>query len=177
MQTSRGLACGFGFKENVGKARSQGIELEVAAHPTERLALTFGGTYIDAELAEDVPNLAAQDGDPVPFLPRFSINTSAEYSFPVNSTMQAFLWGNLQYVDDRRTEFSSQNANFRRMSDYSVLDLRAGVVWNDTEISVFANNVADSRGVNRATFRPPFDPESKIRVQPRTVGITVRKNF
>lgn len=91
--------------------------------------------------------------------------------------MNGFVWANLQYVDDRRTEFSTQHPNFRTMDDYEVLNLRAGVLWQETEISVFANNVADSRGVERALFRPPFDPEAKIRVHPRTVGLTVRRSF
>ena len=177
MQTSRSFDCGFGFRENVGGATSQGIELELNAHLTEGLTLSLGGSYTNSELSEDVPNLSAVKGDRAPFVPEYSFNGSAEYILPIANGMDAFIWANLQYVGERFTEFNRATTNDRKMDQYTIANLRIGVEWENLEISLFANNLLDSHGVVRALRRPPFDPDAVIRVEPRTIGITVRGNF
>ncbi len=177
MQTSRGFECGFGFKENVGEATSQGIELELNARVTENLSLYLGGTYINSELAQDVPNLGAEEGDKAPFVPEFAFNTSADYVRPLTDTMDGFIWANVQYVGERNSHFSDDDANFRAMDGYFVSNLRVGTRWDNLELSVFANNLFDGRGVIRAMRRPPFDPDATIKVEPRTIGVSLRANF
>ncbi len=177
MQTTRSFTCGFGFRENVGAATSQGVELELTARPIDGLTISVGGSYIDTTLDVDVPNLDALAGDPAPYVPKYSLNSTVEYSFPVTNTMGGYVWGNLQHIGDRGTEFSTNNALYQKMEDYQVVNLRAGLEFEHAEVSVFANNLFDSRGVVRALGRPPFDPQAAIRVQPRTIGVTVRGNF
>jgi outer membrane receptor protein involved in Fe transport len=178
MQTSRSFDCGFGFRENVGKATSHGVELELQAALSERWVLGFGGAYIDATLSEDVPNLGAQDGDQVPYVPKLSFSASADYVFPVNQTLDGFFWGNVQYVDDRHTEFNHDpTTNYRKMDAFAVANLRTGVRWDGYDLSLYVHNVFDDDGVIRALRRPPFDPDAVIRTQPRTIGLMLRKYF
>jgi outer membrane receptor protein involved in Fe transport len=178
MQTSRSFDCGFGFRENVGKATSQGVELELQAALSERWVLGFGGAYIDATLSEDVPNLGAEDGDQVPYVPELSFSASADYVFPVNQTVDGFFWGNVQYVGDRHTEFNHDPAtNYRKMDAFTVANLRTGVRWDGYDLSLYVHNVFDDGGVIRALRRPPFDPDAVIRTQPRTIGLMLRKHF
>lgn len=178
MQTSRSFDCGFGFRENVGKATSHGVELELQAALSERWVLGFGGAYIDATLSEDVPNLGAQDGDQVPYVPKLSFSASADYVFPVNQTLDGFFWGNVQYVDDRHTEFNHDpTTNYRKMDAFAVANLRTGVRWDGYDLSLYFHNVFDDDGVIRALRRPPFDPDAVIRTQPRTIGLMLRKYF
>ena len=177
MQTNRAFFCGFGFRENVGEVTSKGIELELTAQVTEDLILGFAGSWIDSELAEDVPNLNAVKGDQAPFVAEFSFNASADYRYPISDSLEGFAWGNVVYVGDRHTQFSPDSANYRKMESYSVVNVRAGVLWRDMEFSIFANNLLDDDGVARALRRPPFDPDSVIRVEPRTVGVAIRTYF
>ena len=177
MQTSRSFECGFGFKENVGDATSKGVELEVTVKPIEGLVLSAGGAYINTSLDADVPNLDAQKGDAAPFVPEISFTASAEYSTQLNETLEGFGWMNVQYTDDRSTEFSEQHSNYRKMDAYTLANLRFGVRFSGYEISLFANNLLDDDGVVRAIGRPPFDPPASIRVTPRTVGVTFRGGF
>ncbi len=177
IQTSRSFDCGFGFRENVGQATSQGIEFEINALLTENLTFNFGTSYISSELDQDVPNLGAIEGDKAPFVPEFAFTSSLEYTRPISDTMDGFLWTNIQHVGTRNTEFDLQAANNRRMDDYTLANVRLGVKWDNYEISLFANNLLDSGGVIRALRRPPFDPDARIRVEPRTIGITVRTEF
>lgn len=178
MQTSRSFDCGFGFRENVGTATSQGVELELHAALSERWVLGFGGAYIDSTLSEDVPNLGAQDGDQVPYVPKLSFSASADYVFPVNQTLDGFFWGNVQYVGDRHTEFNHDPAtNYRKMDAFAVANLRTGVRWDSYDVSLYVHNLFDDDGVIRALRRPPFDPDAVIRTQPRTIGLMLRKHF
>ncbi len=177
MQTQRSFACGFGFRENVGKATSQGVEVEFTASPLDGLILTLGGSYVDSELGEDVPNLEAEKGDSTPFVPDLMLNGSVEYRHPLTHDLYGFIWANMSYIDDRGTEFSKSQPNYRHMSDYTVANMRIGVDKANWELSLYANNLMDSRGTIRALRRPPFDPDAQIRLQPRTVGVTARYTF
>lgn len=177
MQTSRSFECGFGFRENVGKATSQGLEFELNANLTDNLSANFGVSYINSELDQDVPNLGAEKGDKAPFVPEFSFNGTVEYNQPISGDTNGFIWSNIQHVGKRNTEFDLEAANARNMSSYTLANLRVGVMWEAYEISLFANNLFDSGGVIRALRRPPFDPDARIRVEPRTIGVSLRGNF
>ncbi len=178
MQTSRSFDCGFGFRENVGEVISQGAEFEMTAQLTDALVFGFGGSYVNSELNQDVPNLNAVKGDPAPYVAKWSFNTSADYRRPISDTMEGFIWGNVVYIGDRHTEFNHDpNTNYRKMDAYAVTNLRVGVSWRNMEFSLFANNLFDDGGVVRALRRPPFDPDAVIRIEPRTVGVTVRSYF
>lgn len=177
MQTQRRLDCGFGFRENVGGATSDGVELEVTANPIQGLTLTAGGAYIDSKLSTDVKNLKAKEGDKAPFVPEFTFSSSAEYVFAVSDDLDAFVYAGYQYMGERFTEFSPQLSTYRKMDAYNVVNLRAGLTHEGVELSIYANNALDSRGVIRALPASPFDPEARIRITPRTVGANIRVAF
>lgn len=177
MQTARSFTCGFGFKENVGGATSQGVEIEIKARITDGLTVSFGSSYIKSELDQDVINLGAVEGDQAPFVPELSFVASAEYRFPLANGMEGFIWTDLQHVGTRHTEFNHQADNYRRMDEYTLANLRIGVEWENVEVSVFAKNLFDDRGAIRALRRPPFDPDAVIRVEPRTIGVRVKGQF
>lgn len=177
MQTARRLNCGFGFRENVGGATSDGVELEIIYQPIDGLTLTAGGAYIDSKLSTDVVNLKAKKGDKAPFVPETTFNASAEYNFALTGTLDAFVYGNFQHIGERATEFSPQHPSYRKMEAYNLVNLRAGLIHGNVEYSIYANNALDDRGVIRAMPASPFDPEAKIRVTPRTIGANVRMTF
>ncbi|MEP4891926.1 MAG: TonB-dependent receptor [Aliiglaciecola sp.] len=177
MQTSRSFECGFGFRENVGEATSQGIEFEVSMRPVEALTLSVGGAYIKSTLDADVPNLSALEGDSAPFVPETTLNASADYERALSQNYMGFAYFNVQYTGDRATEFNENADNYRKMDAYTVANLRLGVRFDEFEVSLFANNLFDDDGVVRAIGRPPFDQPATIRVTPRTIGLTFRGNY
>ncbi|MDO6711566.1 TonB-dependent receptor [Aliiglaciecola sp. 2_MG-2023] len=177
MQTSRSFECGFGFRENVGEATSQGIEFELSMKPVNALTLSLGGAYINSTLDADVPNLSALKGDSAPFVPETTFNASADYERALSQNYMGFAYFNVQYTGDRATEFNEEAANYRKMDAYTVANLRLGVRFDEFEVSLFANNLFDDDGVVRAIGRPPFDQPATIRVTPRTVGLTFRGNY
>lgn len=177
VQTSRRFECGFGYRENVTDLTSQGVEFEVTANLSEGLSFTTGGSYMTSNLDTPIASLSAQKGDRAPYVPEFTLNATLEYVYPINDEMEGFVWANYQHTGHRQTEFNAANADFRDMAAYDLANVRVGVTWDNFEISLFASNLFDSRGVVRALRRAPFDPDGAIRVQPRTMGITVKGNF
>ncbi|MEO1202208.1 MAG: TonB-dependent receptor, partial [Pseudomonadota bacterium] len=145
MQTSRSFMCGFGFRENVGEATSDGIELEFNAQLNDQLAVSVGGAYMQSELDQDVPNLNAEKGDRAPFVPELMLTGSVDYRLPLTSSMDGFGWLNVQHVGDRNTEFDTEAANNKFMGSYELVNLRVGLEWETLEVSLFANNLSDSR--------------------------------
>lgn len=177
MQTSRSFDCGFGFRENVGEASSDGVELEYNARFSDAFTLSVGGAYMTSELDEDVPNLNALKGDQAPFVPDLTLNGSAEYRLPLGADFDGYVWLNAQHIGERNTEFDTEAANNKLMESYELVNLRLGVDWESIGVSLFVNNLTDTRAVLRALGRPPFDPDARIRVQPRTVGVSLRGRF
>lgn len=177
MQNSRRFECGFSFRSNVGKASSEGIELEMTGKLTDQLVATFGGAYTDARLGETVESLTAFEGDRAPYSPEFAFSASLEYDFAIGRHLDGFAWGNVQYVGDRDSEFSQTNANYRLLDDYRLANFRVGLRHERYEGSLFVSNAFSSKGVIRAQRRFPFDPDAALRVDPRTIGVNFKAFF
>lgn len=177
IQTNRDLNCGFGFRENAGSLTSKGVELEVTLRPADGLTISGGGAYTHSTLDGDLANLNAVEGDRAPYVPRWSGSATANYVFPISPALRGLLWANYQYVGRRATEFDPAAPRYRAMAAYGLLNLRAGVYIGPTEVSAYVRNATDSGGVLRALPSTPFDFEGRIRVQPRTIGVTARTDF
>ena len=177
IQASRSLNCGFSYRENAAGLTSKGVELETSIRPMRGLTLSLGGSYVDATLNQDVPDLAALKGDHAPFVPKVSISASGEYRFPLVPGWSGFAWAAYQHVGQRTTEFSPLLARYRAMDSYNVINTRAGVQQGPLEVSLYVKNLTNSGGVLRALAATPFDAEGAYRITPRTVGATARYTF
>ncbi len=177
IQASRSLNCGFSYRENAAGLTSKGVELETSVRPIRGLTLSLGGSYVDATLNSDVPDLAASKGDHAPFVPKVSVSASGEYRFPVIPGWDGFVYASYQHVGQRTTEFSPLLARYRLMDSYNVVNTRLGAQQGPVEVSLYAKNLTNSGGVLRALASTPFDAEGAYRITPRTVGVTARYTF
>ena len=177
IQASRSLNCGFSYRENAAGLTSKGVELETTFRPIRELTLTLGGSYVDATLSEDVPDLAALRGDHAPFVPKVSISASGEYRFPLYAGWNGFAWAAFQHVGRRTTDFSPLLSSYRVMDSYNVVNTRIGAQQGGVEASFYVKNLTNSGGVLRALAATPFDAEGAYRITPRTVGVTARYTF
>lgn len=177
IQVSRSLNCGFSFRENAAGLTSKGVELETSVRPFRDLTLTLGGSYTDAQLTQDVPDLAALKGDHAPFVPRVQISASGEYRYPLGGGLTGFAWAAYQHVGQRTTDFSPRLSRYRSMDSYNVVNVRLGAQDGPLEVSLYAKNLFDSGGVLRQLAATPFDAEGAYRITPRTVGLTARYTY
>ncbi len=171
---------GFNFIGNAGTARVDGFEVELFAQLTPQLQMGAGIGYQDARLTEDQPLLEIEipigkDGDRIPYVPEFTGSLSLQYDFNFAS-WKHFLRGDYSYTSSSETQFND-NGFFNNQQDaYSILDLRWGMEANNWLLAVYLDNVFDERA--ELTIVENFAvPLSIFTNRPRTLGLSVRRNF
>jgi len=170
---------GNGYATNGSGAKSRGIDL--AAQWIPAAGLNIGGwvAFTDAELAQAFPQSSAaygQPGDRLPYSSRISGNLSIDQSFHLWGETTGQVGGLATYVGDRVGDFT-RSAVRQEFGGYARLDLHASMFYQSWKFHLFANNIADRRGIlggGLDSFHPgdPF-----IYITPRTVGISVEKNW
>ena len=149
----------FGINGNGGTAVSKGFELAASVFPTSGLALSLNGAYTDAKLTEDTdPVVGGLDGDPLPYVPEWSLGLSADYEWTVKGSSRAYVGGSLGYTGDRTVQFDNRAADgsIRQADSFVTLDLRAGVYVGRWSFELYGKNLTNERGVTSiGDGRPP----------------------
>jgi outer membrane receptor protein involved in Fe transport len=165
---------------NGSKAKSQGIELSVESKPITGLVLATWFVWNDAKLTEALPastGLSGMSGDRIPQSSRYSGYVSAEQSFPLGNSVSGFVGAAASYIGERLGAFESTSAPQRQsLAGYLKADLSAGIRYDSWTANLFVSNVADKRGEvsGGLGYVPPFAFQY---IQPRTVGLSVRREF
>ncbi|PZN94391.1 MAG: TonB-dependent siderophore receptor [Alphaproteobacteria bacterium] len=99
-----------GFSVPIGKARSRGVEFEMAGKLPGAIDVWFSYAYVDAEARADVfdPNfsLAIRAGDPLINIPKHSLNAQLSRAFSIGDT-KLTLGGGVQHVGERSGEVAT----------------------------------------------------------------------
>jgi iron complex outermembrane receptor protein len=164
------------YRTNGAQAKSQGIEFSVESKPLTGMTLNAWVDYGDAVLTKDLPAatlLHGLSGDRLPNSSRDSGFLSLDQEFPLASSVAGFVGGSVSYVGDSKNIFSGAltRATFPA---YAKADLRAGARYNSWEVSLFANNIADRRGVLSEGYPTGT---GFVYITPRTVGLNFVKTF
>ncbi|MGI9246413.1 MAG: TonB-dependent receptor, partial [Steroidobacteraceae bacterium] len=169
---------GIGVAGNAGTARSRGAELTLTARPVDPLTLVGAFGYTDAKLTEDSPDLGAQNGDPLPGTPEYTVALAADYAFTLGGH-GASAGASWRYIDDRVSGYRSGGYPQYDLPSYDVIDLRAGVDFGDAAVQIYVKNLADERGqLNASTAMTLAGGPANVSImQPRTVGITLSCKF
>ncbi|HXM38583.1 MAG TPA: TonB-dependent receptor [Gemmatimonadales bacterium] len=99
---------------NAAKARSQGVEAEVAVSPNEHVDLSVSASFNDSKLTSTLrdgsgtPLPGIESGNRLPSVPRAQWTAAATYGWPVGAGSRAFLSGSYQYVGSRFTLIDDQ---------------------------------------------------------------------
>jgi len=177
---------------NIGKVRSQGVELELQAVPVQGLRVSLNGSYNDAVYRsyENAPCSAERiaaglkvcdlTGSQVVGAPRWIASSALDYEHPIGDDLQVF--GGVSY--SWRSSFfgSADNSELARVKAYGLLNLRAGVGgdWgtNHWTASLWANNLTDKvytvGGISSAAATLQY---SEFPGAPRSIGATLRLDF
>jgi outer membrane receptor protein involved in Fe transport len=167
-----------GYIGNGSEAKSQGVELSVQSRPVTGMTLGGWVAFNDAVLTKDFPaNSAAVGvtGDRLPYSSRWSGNLSVDQQFPLVGSFDGFVGATVSYVGDRLGPFQP-TAQRQDFPSYTKTDLRAGIKDDHWTVNLFATNVADKRGVlsGGLGYVPPY---AFIYIQPRTIGLSVSREF
>jgi iron complex outermembrane recepter protein len=172
------VADGQSYYANGSRAKSQGVELALESRPVTGLTLSGWVTWNDAVLTEPLPpssTVLGSDGDRLPLSSRFSGNVSFEQSFPLVSQWLGYVGGTLSYVGERIGNFEP-TAPRQVLPGYAKTDFRAGVRNDSWNVNLFADNVADRRGVLEGGL-DNVNTAGYYYIQPRTIGLSLSKSF
>ncbi len=171
----------YRFITNVGGARIRGAEVEIVAEPAPGLTLNASATYLDAVLTADQVSdyivATGQEGDRLPFIPRWNATVGGEYRGGLSPEVDFYARVDANYFGASYSEFDETAAFTVRVGDYLLANARAGIetvdgVWG---AYVFVTNVFDKVAINRAS-NSAFS-YSINSAAPRTIGLTVRRDF
>jgi outer membrane receptor protein involved in Fe transport len=166
-----------GYFTNGSAAKSDGMELSVQARPLGGLTLSSWISWGKAVLTQDFPAGSAdygRSGDRLPFSSLFSGNIALEQEFPLWNNVSGFAGGNLSYTGSRIGGFQG-TAVRQEYPAYAKTDLRGGVNYDAWTVALFANNIADKRGVLVGGL--DTNPTGYYYITPRTFGVSVLRTF
>jgi outer membrane receptor protein involved in Fe transport len=154
VQTPINLACGNSFTTSAAKVLSQGGDIQAQVRVFDGLTLSASIAYTDSKYTKTVSSspttILINDGDRVPFTPKWSGSIAAEYTFNVAS-LPAYIRGDFQFqsgvVLGLGPGAASHSPDNYRLPGNQYASLRAGVMFKEFEISVFANNVTNSKDI------------------------------
>ncbi|MBW8296049.1 TonB-dependent receptor [Sphingopyxis sp.] len=190
IQQSIGLAgCGFGFTDNVGKARVRGVEGEAFIKPVENLSLEFKLGIADAQLTEDLitganaagPIVAAPAGTPLPFTPKWTVGAAVQYDVELGGDTRAYVRTQFDHVGKTTRDLGtpSDDPRSHNRKSYSVVSARAAVSNGPWEVSLFVDNLFDVRPVLFDSFQDfaPGTSSSRTTIRPRAFGSSLSVRF
>jgi outer membrane receptor protein involved in Fe transport len=174
---------GFGVNANGSTAESKGVEFAASFYPSDGLTLSLNGAYTDAQLTADTDPVlvGGVDGDPLPFVPEWSLGAGADYEWVTGNDATAFVGGNLSYTGDRPAGFGNRDSDgdIRDAESYTTLNLRAGLETGRWTFELYGKNVTDEMGINAiGTDDEAVTGRVELGViRPRTYGLSVGVKF
>ncbi|MHA4837434.1 TonB-dependent receptor [Sphingopyxis sp. MSC1_008] len=166
---------------NGGKATSKGFEGSLALRPAPGLTISATGSYTDASLSEDVPDISGAKGDRLPAVPKFSGALRADYEFELGGGNKGSFGAGIRHAGNRLSLVESDPL-VARAKAYTSVDLNASVTLGDHwTVRAYARNLFDNKGeMARSTLadglnRPSFLAISPL--QPRTIGVALDMAF
>jgi outer membrane receptor protein involved in Fe transport len=191
---------------NAGGARITGIETDVEFAATERLVISGGLSWLDAQLRGDFCELldvagqplplsdcfgpdpyggpdiqrGARDGTELPVVPEYKANLTGRYRFEIG-TFDAFAQAAFVYQADTRSALVPFDAAILGSNrSYGIADFSVGFGNGSFTTELFVNNAFDKRAdITRfAQCREEMCTKPYIVTnQPRTIGVKFGQKF
>lgn len=170
----------FKYIDNVGNARSRGIEASLAVRPLSFLTARSSLTWLDARLLNDFdPNNGlppAKAGDRLPGAPEWTVT---------NSLIGAWNWGSHSpslALIHRFESASSTNLSFPdiKKGNFHTLDARGTARFGSFTVAAYGKNLTDARGTNASNnYKQPSGDTTVLRyiTPPRSFGLELGYAF
>lgn len=174
-------ASGIPYVTNAGEAEIDGLEFNLGLLLSQNWELQLGGSYIDAELTKDQPLVdegedRGRAGDRIPNVPKTQGYAAVTWSHEIP-------WGDfslradMNYRGSTDIRFDTASPLNYELDSYLLTNLRGtletGGGWTFT---LYAKNLTDEQAEYDAisTFQ---DPLAVVGARPRTVGLSLRRDF
>ncbi len=179
IQQSVYLPCTFNVVSNSGAARSTGVEAEVDMAVIDHLTVNLAAGYEQAKITEATVQSRTVVGQPLTGVPKWSGSATAQYTIPLGER-SAFVRAQWDFTGSRTSFNNVAPPVGRPLASYNTLNLRSGVDQGPWELTLFAQNLFDKRGVIGDLIPEGAELAGRPRyfvVRPRTIGLQVRREF
>jgi iron complex outermembrane recepter protein len=166
------------YTANGGRAKSQGIEISGEWRPFTGTTLAAWVAPSEAELTQAFPagtTAYGISGDRLPFSTRFSGHASLNQDYPVSGRVAGSFGLAVGYIGAREGVFTS-SAERQAYPAYAKVDAHNGLKFDSWSVSAYVNNLTDRRGLLSGGLGTTL-PYAFNYIQPRTVGLTVAREF
>lgn len=169
--------------DNAARARSEGVELSIAANPLPGLVINGALGYVDARFTdyEDAPS-GDLSGEQLSNAPRTTYSLMADYEFQKEFRgVTPFVRGEVNGTSD----YTSLPGSDVNVGDYTLVNLRAGFRSEKIDVTFYVENLFDERyAVDAAEFgtfgvAPPAFAGQSLQTpgEPRKVGVIASMRF
>ena len=182
-------ACAFAYIANTGEATSNGFDTAIQAVLTKQFKVDLALAYTDAKYTKNVVVAGVpivDSGDQISaFSSPWTVTLAGTYTLPISDTVSGYVRLQEIYHSRNPGPFSFQIPNGISYSPQAVpnpethvLGARAGITWQQIEISLFANNVLNAHPyLNKAVDAPASTLVYYNTLIPRTIGLNAAYRF
>jgi iron complex outermembrane receptor protein len=172
---------GVSGQANGGKAVSKGFEGSLYVRPATGLTVALTGSYTDAHLSEDVPEISGADGDQLPAVPKFSGSARLDYHAELSGNLSADFGAGVRHASSRLSLVESDPLAARATA-YTAVDLNAALnIGEHWKLRAYARNLLNDDGeLSRSTLADGLNQPSFLAItplQPRTIGLAFDLSF
>ncbi len=160
--------------ENAGEADVKGFELEMVARPVPWLDLAGGIGYTDAEFSKLNPGATVTKDSKFIQTPEWTLNLSAQVTWPLADWGNLRLRGDYSYRDDMYMD--SNNTPILRQDGYGLVNARLAFVTTDGhwELALSGTNLSDERYIgNGIAALDSFGTAEAYFGRPREWGLSL----
>ena len=174
--------CGQQFVSNLGRATSDGFDVQLAAHPVAGLTVEGSVGYTDAVFSKTIPGLV-QKGDHIDTTP-WSGTLGLTYEGKVMGAYDGYARADYTYHSrsEKTPVLDAANGGFDPLAQAApmtqLLNLRAGLRWDGYDVSVFADNVTNAHPDLTRYSEVIGNPVHRdFTFRPLTIGVTAAYRY
>ena len=158
------------FSDNAANAEIRGVEGDVIYAPADLSGLTLSGAFsiLDTEITEVLtPTNDVTAGSDLAFAPELQLTARARYEWDLQSSLTAYVQGQLIHSSDSRSDVIDINA--ADIEGSTTLGARTGVIADSWSVELYVDNLTNENAMLANNFG--FDRERQTVMRPRTIGV------
>ena len=191
IQQSVSIGCPTPFYSNLGSATVEGFDLSIIGRPFDGLTLSANIGYIYATYDKTVQAgslLLVQAGDRLPNVLPWTAQLSAEYDRPITENIIGYARADYQWLSPEPKGNAAivgydptiqSNSAFAPNPSYGLVNLRAGVRFDDADFSLYILNASNASPRLQYGRDQPLTTSyyKQDLIRPLTVGFTATYKF
>lgn len=165
------LSAPFYVDANVGNAKIEGVDADLAWRPSDHWRLGFNTEILRTKFLDATAISGYAPGERLPFAPKYSFTTTVARDFRWDHKPGEV---ELYYYQISRVQFRALGYPLMQSDRQHFLTARASIRWNeDLRLGVFVHNLLNDRGYES----PLYSLDDSVRPRPRTYGVEFNVRF